>query len=55
MAQLTLFDSTDTVLVDDERGRITYTPRFVDAEGSARLLWLHERKILPGRRFRTRL
>jgi len=31
MAQLTLFDSTDTVLVDDERGRITYTPRFVDA------------------------
>jgi len=31
MPQLTLFDSTDTVLADDERGRITYTPRFVDA------------------------
>jgi alkylated DNA repair dioxygenase AlkB len=32
MAQLTLFESTDTVLVDDERGRVTYTARFVDAE-----------------------
>jgi alkylated DNA repair dioxygenase AlkB len=31
VAQLTLFDSTETVLVNDERGRITYTPRFVDA------------------------
>lgn len=31
MAQLTLFDSTETVLTDDERGRIAYTPRFVDA------------------------
>ncbi|HJZ78615.1 MAG TPA: alpha-ketoglutarate-dependent dioxygenase AlkB [Vicinamibacterales bacterium] len=30
MAQPTLFDSTDRVLVDDERGRITYTPGFVD-------------------------
>ena len=30
MPQLPLFDSTDTVLVDDERGRITYTPRFAD-------------------------
>jgi hypothetical protein len=32
MAQLTLFESTDTVLVDDERGRVTYTARFVDVE-----------------------
>jgi len=32
MAQLTLFESTDTVLVDDERGRVTYTARFVDAK-----------------------
>jgi alkylated DNA repair dioxygenase AlkB len=31
MAQLTLFDSGETVLVDDERGRIAYAPRFVDA------------------------
>jgi len=30
MAQPTLFDSTDRVLVDDERGRIAYTPGFVD-------------------------
>jgi alkylated DNA repair dioxygenase AlkB len=36
MAQLTLFDSTsdssEVVLTDDERGRITYVPRFVDGE-----------------------
>jgi alkylated DNA repair dioxygenase AlkB len=31
MSQLTLFDSAEAVLADDERGRITYTPRFVDA------------------------
>lgn len=29
-AQLTLFESTDTVLTDDERGRIAYTPRFIN-------------------------
>jgi alkylated DNA repair dioxygenase AlkB len=32
MTQFSLFESTDRVLVDDERGRITYTPRFVDAK-----------------------
>src|SRR5438105_7940983 len=32
MPQLTLFDSRETVLADDERGRISYTPRFVDAD-----------------------
>jgi len=32
MSQLTLFDSTDSVLADDERGRITYTPHFIDRE-----------------------
>jgi alkylated DNA repair dioxygenase AlkB len=32
MAQLTLFESTDTVLVDDERGRVAYTARFVDVD-----------------------
>jgi len=31
MSQLALFDSTETVLVDDERGRITYRPHFIDA------------------------
>jgi len=31
MAQLTLFDSSDRVLVDEERGRVAYTAGFVDA------------------------
>jgi alkylated DNA repair dioxygenase AlkB len=31
MPQPTLFDSSETLLADDERGRITYMPRFVDA------------------------
>jgi alkylated DNA repair dioxygenase AlkB len=31
MPQLSLFDSTETLLTDDERGRIAYTPGFVDA------------------------
>jgi alkylated DNA repair dioxygenase AlkB len=30
MAQLTLFGSSESILADDERGRIAYTPRFVD-------------------------
>src|SRR3954471_13984919 len=30
MSQLALFDSSETLLVNDERGRIVYTPRFVD-------------------------
>jgi alkylated DNA repair dioxygenase AlkB len=29
--QLTLFESGETLLVDDERGRIAYTPRFITA------------------------
>ena len=32
MAQLTLFESADAVLVDGESGRVTYTARFVDAQ-----------------------
>jgi alkylated DNA repair dioxygenase AlkB len=32
MAQTSLFDSSETLLVDDERGRISYAPAFVDAE-----------------------
>ena len=35
MSQLTLFESGETVLADDERGRITYTPRFLDAATAA--------------------
>ena len=30
MSQLPLFDSSESVLADDERGRIVYTPQFVD-------------------------
>jgi len=30
VAQLTLFDSNEIVLVDDRRGRISYTPNFID-------------------------
>lgn len=32
VSQLKLFDSCQGTLADDERGRITYTPEFVDAE-----------------------
>jgi hypothetical protein len=31
MHQLGLFDPRETVLVDDDRGRIEYVPRFVPA------------------------
>src|SRR4051812_19141312 len=31
MSQLALFDSSETLLTNDERGRIVYMPRFVDA------------------------
>jgi alkylated DNA repair dioxygenase AlkB len=30
MAQLALFESTDLILADGERGRVTYTARFLD-------------------------
>jgi alkylated DNA repair dioxygenase AlkB len=32
MSQLELFDSCHGTLADDERGRITYTPQFIDGE-----------------------
>lgn len=35
MAQLTLFESSRWIVEDDERGRITYTPRFIDAATAA--------------------
>ena len=35
MSQLTLFESTESLLADDERGRIAYRPGFVDAGTAA--------------------
>jgi len=40
MSQLTLFDSTQTIVVDDGRGRVSYTPRFVNADTAA--AWFDE-------------
>jgi alkylated DNA repair dioxygenase AlkB len=40
VAQLTLFETSDGVLTDDHRGRITYTPGFVDAAVAA--AWFSE-------------
>jgi alkylated DNA repair dioxygenase AlkB len=57
MPQLTLFDPTETLLADDERGRIAYTPRFVDAataeawfaELRSRVNWRAERRMMYDR------
>ena len=57
MPQLTLFDTTDTVLLDGERGRVTYTPRFVDAATAAQwfaevrsgVAWRSERRLMYDR------
>jgi alkylated DNA repair dioxygenase AlkB len=55
MAQLALFESTDTILVDDdERGRVSYTTRFVDvqtagawfAELRTAVSWRSERRTM---------
>jgi alkylated DNA repair dioxygenase AlkB len=35
VSQLTLFDTADAVLADDERGRITYAPGVIDAATAA--------------------
>ena len=40
MAQLSFFGSDELVITDGERGRIVYTPRFVDAATAAR--WFEE-------------
>lgn len=53
MAQLTLFESTDAVLVDDARGRITYTVRFVDVEVATR--WFAELRAIVGWRSERRM
>jgi len=57
MGQLTLFDSSDTLLADDERGRIAYTPCFVDAATAEAWLaelrnavsWRSERRMMYDR------
>src|SRR2546426_7331019 len=57
MPQLSLFDSTETLLADDERGRITYAPRFVDvatadawfAELRSGVEWRAERRMMYDR------
>jgi alkylated DNA repair dioxygenase AlkB len=35
VAQLTLFERPDGILADDDRGQITYTPDFIDADTAA--------------------
>jgi alkylated DNA repair dioxygenase AlkB len=57
MSQLALFDSTDAVIVDEGRGRVTYAPRFIDlstaAEWFAQLRtgieWRAERRMMYDR------
>jgi alkylated DNA repair dioxygenase AlkB len=54
MPQLTLFDSSERLLADDERGRIAYAPGFVDgataeawfAELRSRVEWRSERRMM---------
>jgi len=43
MAQLTLFESADWIVADDERGRITYAPRFID--GATAAAWFAELRV----------
>ena len=48
MSQLTLFDSTETIVVDDGRGQVWHTPRFVDPDTAA--AWFTElRSEVPWR------
>ena len=57
MPQLTLFDTTEVVLADDERGRITYMPGFVEAataqawfdELRSGVPWRTERRVMYDR------
>ena len=43
MAQLPLFESNEWILENDERGRIAYTPRFIDAATTA--AWFAELRV----------
>jgi alkylated DNA repair dioxygenase AlkB len=55
--QLTLFDSGERLLADDERGRITYIPGFIDAAAAAAwfaelrdgVVWRSERRMMYDR------
>jgi alkylated DNA repair dioxygenase AlkB len=57
MPQLTLFDSSDMLLADDERGRVAYTPGFVDfgtaeiwfTELRSAVTWRAERRMMYDR------
>jgi alkylated DNA repair dioxygenase AlkB len=57
MPQLTLFDTSEVMLVDDERGRVAYTPGFVDAataqawfdELRTGVAWRSERRVMYDR------
>ena len=57
MPQLSLFESSETVLADDELGRIAYTPRLVDrgiaeawfAELRTKVNWRSERRMMYDR------
>jgi alkylated DNA repair dioxygenase AlkB len=51
MAQLALFDTGDTLLADDDRGRITYTPAFVDT-GTAQAWFVELRGLVEWRTLR---
>jgi alkylated DNA repair dioxygenase AlkB len=54
MSQLTLFDSSERLLADDERGRIVYTPRFIEPATAdrwftdlrKRVEWRTERRLM---------
>jgi alkylated DNA repair dioxygenase AlkB len=57
VSQLTLFDACQLVLADDERGRIVYTPGFVDVATAAQwfaelrsgVSWRSERRMMYDR------
>lgn len=57
MSQLSLFDSGEALLTDDERGQISYTPRFIDgstaeawfAELRGAVAWRRERRLMYDR------
>lgn len=53
MAQLTLFDSGESLLADDERGRITYIPGFID--GATASAWFAELRDQVGWRSERRM
>jgi alkylated DNA repair dioxygenase AlkB len=57
MAQLSFFDADERLLVDDERGRVTYIPGFIDADAAAAWFtqlrdsvnWRSERRMMYDR------